>query len=52
MRITNILVATLMVLISANIVAEQASMKIGIVAPDAAVFGTEYAQAEIKKDRN
>jgi hypothetical protein len=24
-------------------------MKIGIVAPDAAVFGTEYAQAEIKK---
>jgi outer membrane protein len=48
-RITNILVATLMVLISANIVAEQASMKIGIVAPDAAVFGTEYAQSEIKR---
>ena len=24
-------------------------MKIGIVAPDAAVFGTEYAQAEIKR---
>ena len=49
MRIKNILVATFMVLISANIVAEQAPMKIGIVAPDAAVFGTEYAQAEIKK---
>ena len=49
MRIANILTVILTVLISTNVSADQALMKIGIVAPDAAVFGTEYAQAEIKK---
>ena len=47
MRIANILIVTLTVLISANVVAEEAPMKIGIVAPDAAVFGTEYAHIEV-----
>lgn len=48
MRTANILVLILVALVSVNVTAEQLS-KIGIIAPDAAVFGTEYAQAEIKK---
>ena len=48
MRTANIFILILVVLVSVNVTAEQLS-KIGIVAPDAAVFGTEYAQAEIKK---
>jgi len=47
-RTANILVLILVALVSVNVTAEQLS-KIGIIAPDAAVFGTEYAQAEIKK---
>ena len=49
MRIANILILTLATLISVNVTAEQSIMKIGIVAPDAALFNTEYALAEFKK---
>jgi Skp family chaperone for outer membrane proteins len=48
-RIANILILTLATLISVNVTAEQPIMKIGIVAPDAALFNTEYALAEFKK---
>ena len=51
MRIKNILVATFMVLISANIVAEQAPMKIGIVAPDAAVLELNMPKLKSKEPR-
>ena len=49
MRIGNIVILTLVALISIKVVAEPAAIKVGIVAPDAALFNTEYALAEIKK---
>ena len=49
MRTANILILTLVALVSTNVAAEQPIMNIGIVAPDAALFNTEYALAEFKK---